>query len=258
MEVWAPFPFECAQCERELDDLRRRWPQLHRGDCEPWPRAEAVQRAWQHYHAGRYRAAFDAGLAAGGAGLQCANKAQVVHARYLEGREPIKLARWLAVVERGEATLAEQARVANAWFWPTYALGLYALSVSIPRARALGLLERVRIGLETTLKLQPQHADATLALAHYHAELIAKLGRRVARGLGSEPATALQLYERAQQLNPGSAIVRIERANGLILLEGERRLAEADALCAEAAEIEPLDATECLHRELARAELATP
>jgi hypothetical protein len=258
MDRWATFPFACAQCERDLGELRRLWPRLHRGDCEPWPKDEAAQRAWQHYHAGRFRQAFDAGLAAGGAGLVCANKAQVVHGRYLEGREPIRLARWLAVVERGEAHLHEQARQANAWFWPTYALGLCSISLSIPRARALGLLERVKLGLDTTLRLQPQHADATLALAHYHAELIAKLGRRVARGLGADAATALQLYARAQQLNPASAIVRIERANGLVLLEGERRLAEADALCAEAAEIEPLDAAECLHRELARAELATP
>ena len=256
MQSWAPFPYDSAPWWRELKELRALWPHLHRGDREPWPKDEAVQRAWQLYHAGRYREAFDAGLAAGGAGLICANKAQVVHARYLEGRETIKMARWLEVVARGEEQLAAMPHAANAWFWPTYALGLYSLTVSLQRAKALGLLERVRLGLETTLRLQPQHADATLALAHYHAELIDKLGRRVARQLGADRTTALQLYDRAKELNPGSAIVRVEMVSGLLLLEGECRMAEADALCAEAAAIEPLDATERLHRELALAEVA--
>lgn len=258
MNSWAPFPYDTTAWWRERGELRALWPRLHRGDREPWPEDEAVQLAWQLYHAGRYREAFEAGMAAGGAGLVCANKAQVVHARYLEGRETIKLARWLAVVERGDAQRSAQPHAANAWFWPTYALGLYSLTVSVQRARQLGLLEQVRLGLETTLRLQPQHADAKLALAHYHAELIDKLGRRMARHLGADAATALQLYQRAKALNPGAAIVRVEIANGLLLLEGERRMAEADALCAEAAAIEPLDATEQLHRELARAEVATP
>lgn len=258
MDRWAPFPYECAACWRELTELRALWPRLHRGDCEPWPQDEAVQRAWQLYHAGRFREAFEAGLAAGGAGLHCANKAEVVQARYLERREPIRMARWWAVVERGAALREQQPYSANAWFWPTYALGLYALGVSVPRAHALGLLGQVKLGLETTLRLQPRHADALLALAVYHAETVAKLGRREARTLGADAATALRLFEQAQLFNPDSAIVRVERAQGLLLLEGQRRLQEADALFAEAAAIEPLDAAERLHRELACADLATP
>lgn len=258
MDRWAPFPYACADCWRELPELRALWPRLHRGDCEPWPKEEAVQRAWQLYHAGRFRDAFEAGVAAGGAGLHCANKAQVVQARYLERREPIKMARWWAVVERGVGLREQQPYCANAWFWPTYALGLYALGLSLPEARARGLLAQVQLGLETTLRLQPRHADALLALAVYHAETVAKLGRRAARAQGADAATALQLFERAQLLHPDSAIVRVERAQGLLLLEGRRRLAEADALFAEAAAIEPLDATERLHRELACVDLATP
>lgn len=258
MDRWAPFPYECAGCWRDLTDLRALWPQLHRGDCEPWPKEPAVQQAWQLYHAGRFREAYEAGLAAGGAGLHCANKAEVVQARYLERREAIKMARWWAVVERGAALREAQPYSANAWFWPTYALGLYALGLSLPEARAQGLLAQVKLGLETTLRLQPRHADAWLALAVYHAETVAKLGRRAARAQGADAATAMACFEKAQALNPESAIVRVERAQGLLLLEGRRRLVEADALFAEAAVIEPLDAVERLHRELACADPVTP
>ena len=47
----------------------------------------------------------------------------------------------------------------------------------------------------------------------------------------------------------------IEYANGLVMLEGEKRMKEATRLYEEAAACEPLDATERLDVEMAKAEL---
>ena len=64
------------------------------------------------------------------------------------------------------------------------------------------------------------------------------------------------MFEQALTLNPGSAIAMIERANGLVMLEGDKRMKQAEALYADAAACAPLDAAECLEVEMARTELA--
>jgi len=47
----------------------------------------------------------------------------------------------------------------------------------------------------------------------------------------------------------------VEYANGLVMLEGERRMKEAEQLYADAAACKPADAMERLDVELAKAEL---
>jgi hypothetical protein len=64
------------------------------------------------------------------------------------------------------------------------------------------------------------------------------------------------MYQQALKLNPGSAIAMMEYANGLVMLEGNKRMAEAEQLYARAAACEAADAMERLDIELAKAELA--
>jgi len=59
----------------------------------------------------------------------------------------------------------------------------------------------------------------------------------------------------ALKLNPTSAIAMIEYANGLVMLEGDKKMKEAEKLYAEAAGCEPKDAMERLDVEMAKAEL---
>ena len=65
----------------------------------------------------------------------------------------------------------------------------------------------------------------------------------------------LAFYKTALKLSPTSAIGMIEYANGMVMLEGEKRMAEATRLYEAAAACEPLDATERLDVEMAKAEL---
>ena len=65
----------------------------------------------------------------------------------------------------------------------------------------------------------------------------------------------LEHYQKALKLNPDSAIARVEYANGLIMMFGKARMAEAEALYKEAAACKPADAMERLDVELARSEL---
>ena len=66
---------------------------------------------------------------------------------------------------------------------------------------------------------------------------------------------ALSHYKKALELNPTSAIARIEYANGLVMIEGEKKMKEAEKLYEAAAAAKPLDAMERLDVEMARAEL---
>ena len=85
--------------------------------------------------------------------------------------------------------------------------------------------------------------------------MIDKVGKLLGKTQGADTATGLRMFKQALALNPDSAIARVEYANGLVMLEGERRMKEAEALYAEAAAVEPADAMERLDVEMARAEL---
>jgi hypothetical protein len=63
------------------------------------------------------------------------------------------------------------------------------------------------------------------------------------------------MFVQALKLNPGSAIAMVEYANGLVMLEGDKRMAQAEQLYADAAACTPQDAMERLDVEMAKAEL---
>jgi tetratricopeptide (TPR) repeat protein len=244
-----------AGFDHDATTLKALWPQLHRGDAEPFPKLAAVLDAWRLFHAGDFKAAMAAGLKVGGDGITVANKAQAIHANYLEKNEKAKLDAFLAVAARAEAQQASQPNNPNAFYLQAYALGRYSQGISIAEALVQGLGIKIKAALERAIELQPKHADAHVALGAFHAEVIDKVGRLLARGQGADARTGLQLFDTALKLNPKSAITLMECANGYVMLEGDKRMAEAESLYAQAAALQPLDAMDRLDIEMAKAEL---
>lgn len=255
MAKWTAFPYDAADYSYDAAALKKHWARLHAGDAEPWPKDEASQAAWALYHAGQFQKAVEAGLKAGGSGLNAANKAQAIYANYLEKSEKVKLALFTEVAERAAALAEAEPKNANAHYLQAYALGRYSQGISVTKALAQGLGGKVKTALETAIKLSPKHADAHIALAAFHAEVIDKVGKLLGKTQGADAATGLKLYKEALKLNPASAIARVEYANGLVMLEGDKRMAEAEALYQEAAGCTPMDAMERLDVEMAKAEL---
>ncbi|MCW7537214.1 tetratricopeptide repeat protein [Aquabacterium sp. A7-Y] len=254
MRPWSAFPYETTDYRHDPEALERLWSRLHGGDVEPWPEDPAVQRAWALFHAGEFEPAMRAGLAAGGAGVAAANKAQAVYASCLEQNEARKLALLLEVAERAAARQREDPQDANAWFWQAYALGRYAQGLGLARALGQGLGQKIRQALDRTLALSPRHADAHIALGVLHAELVHTAGERLARTQGADPAEARRLFEQALVLHPESVIARIEYGFALAVFDGEQGRFDAAQRCyEEAAACRPLDAMERLHVEMARA-----
>ena len=255
MAKWTPFPYDNADYTHDAAALKKHWPRLHAGDAEPLPKDAAVLAAWALFHAGEFKKAADAGLKAGGDGVTVANKAQSIYANYLEKSESAKLDLFLEVAQRAEAQQATDPKNANAYYWQAYALGRYSQGISVAKALTQGLGSKVKNALETTIKLSPKHADAHIALGAFHAEVIDKVGKLLGRTQGADAATGLKLFQAALKLNPASAIAMVEYANGLVMLEGDKRMKEAEKLYAEAAAHQPADAMERLDVEMAKAEL---
>jgi tetratricopeptide (TPR) repeat protein len=255
MAKWTAFPYDNAGYVYDAAALKKHWARLHAGDAESWPKDDKVLAAWALFHAGEFQKAHDAGLKAGGAGVTVANKAQALYANYLEKNEKTRLAMFMEVAERAEAQQAEDPKNAGACYWQAYALGRYSQGISVAKALAQGLGGKVKSALETTIKLAPRHADAHIALGAFHAEVIDKVGKLLGKTQGADAATGLKMYKEALRLNPTSAIAMVEYANGLVMLEGDKKMKEAEQLYADAAACTPMDAMERLDVEMAKAEL---
>lgn len=256
MAAWTAFP-HASDYPVTAASAKKQWARLHAGDAEPCPSDKKVLEAWALFHAGEFQRATEAGLAAGGAGITVANKAQAIYATYLEPKEKNRLDLFLQVAERAEAQAQAEPGNANAWYWHAYALGRYSQGISVARALAEGLGTKVRKALETTIRLAPSHADAHIALAAFHAEVIDKVGALIGgMTYGAKKETGLRHYQTALRLNPQSPIAMVEYANGMVMLEGDWRMNEANALYEQAIQIQPADAMERLDVEMAKAEMA--
>ena len=255
MAKWTAFP-HLGEYTFDASSVKKHWARLHAGDAEPLPKDKAVLEAWALFHSGDFQKAAEAGIAAGGDGITAANKATAIYANYLEKKEKNKLDLFMEVAQRAETQAGEDAKNPNAWYWQAYSLGRYSQGISVAKALAQGLGTKVKDALEKTIKLQPKHADAHIALAAFHAEVIDKVGSLIGgMTYGAKRDIGLKLYQDALKLNPHSAIAMIEYANGMVMLEGDKRMKEATKLYEQAAGSKPMDAMERLDVELAKAEL---
>ena len=255
MAKWTAFP-HAGDYAFDAASLKKSWARLHQGDCEPLPKDATVLSAWVLFHNGEFQKAHDAGVKAGGDGLTVANKAAGIYANYLETKEKIKLDMFMEVAARAEVQQKAEPKNANAFYWQAYALGRYGQGISVAKALAQGLGTKVKQALEQAIKLQPKHADAHIALAAFHAEVIDKVGSLIGgMTYGAKKDIGLSLFKKALELNPTSAIAMIEHANGMVMLEGDKKMKDATKLYEQAAASKPLDAMERLDVEMAKAEL---
>jgi tetratricopeptide (TPR) repeat protein len=255
MATWTAFP-HLGEYRFDPATLKPQWARLHRGDAEPLPQDESLLEGWSLFHNGRFQEAAERGLTLGGGGITLANKATAIYANYLEQKENARRALFMTVAQRAQSQAAQDANNPNAWYWQAYALGRYSQGISVAKALAQGLGGRVKGALERTLKLQPRHADAHIALGAFHAEVIDKVGSLIGgMTYGTKKEVGLQLFQEALKIHPLSVIGMVEYASGLVKLEGEGRMDEATRLYRQAAASQPVDAKERLDMEMAKAQL---
>ncbi|MES2113865.1 MAG: hypothetical protein V4578_01885 [Pseudomonadota bacterium] len=254
--AWSKFPHPDDAYVYTAASLKKAWPRLHVGDAEPFPKDARLVEAWIAFHAGDFERAAKLGLDVGVDGYSVAHKATCMYATYLEKSEKKKIATYEEVAERCERQQQEQPDNAAGYYWHAYALGRYAQGISVVKALAQGVGAKVKHSLDMTLKLAPKHADAHIALGTYHSEIIDKVGAMIG-GLtyGVKKEEGYKHFKRALELNPDSAIARIEYANALVMLDGKKKMDEAVGLYEAAAGCDARDAMERLDVEAAKAEL---
>jgi len=277
--AWAAFPHDAKGFAYPGDALKKAWPTLHAGDCEPFPdarRAAALlkaagkaapaldadalatqlQEAWRAFHRGDFKAAFDAGEKLGPVGASVAAKAIGIHATYLVKDEAERLRRFEQAAKLAEAATRSLPGEANSHYRLAFALGRYSQGLSIVKALKQGIAGKVRSALDATLELAPKHAEAHTAMAVYHAEIIDKIGAMIG-GLtyGAKAGEAEKHIKAALKLTPDSPIAHIEHGNVLMLLHGDKQEDAAAAEYERAAGLKPRDAMEALDAAYAREQL---
>jgi tetratricopeptide (TPR) repeat protein len=276
---WAAFPYDAKAYAYAGEALKKAWPKLHAGDCEPYPDAKraaallkaagkaapkldadalatALQDAWRAFHHGDFQVAFQAGEALGPIGASVATKALGIHATYLAKGDADRLGRFEQAATLAEAAVKALPGEANSHFRHAFALGRYSQGLSIAKALKQGIAGKVRAGLDRTLELAPGHAEAHTALALYHAEIIGKIGAMIG-GLtyGAKASEAESHIKAALKLTPDSPIAHIEHGNVLMLLHGDKQEDAAAAAYEKAAKLKPNDAMEALDAAYAREQL---
>ncbi len=253
---WVRLPYEDTP-RFAAADLQQHWPRLHAGQGVPPLAVGALAEGWALYHSGEFEQAVALALSLGKPGLGLANQATAIYANYLEPRDAVRRALFRQVGDRAAALAAAEPENCHALYWQAFALGRYSQGISVARALAQGLGNRVKAALERVIALQPHHPDGHVALGAFHAEVIDKVGPLVARmTYGARADTAIALFERGLRLNPHSASAMMEYARALLMLHGDSRMAEATRLYEKAAHLKPADARERLDVELARAGLS--
>ena len=246
---WEQLP-EDFTFDYDQDQLANIWDKLHAGDQYAYPLSldeydeeilNAQGLAWLKYHNGDFQGAAEIGLDLADHGVVVLAKSVAAYCDYLCEDEDEVLKLLKSTMEICENATESMRDCANVHFVTALVMGRYSQRISITKALSQGLGGKIKTLLETTLSLEPNHAEAHTAMALYHAEIIDKIGAMIG-GLtyGAKKPIAMQHFEKSLQLTPDAPITSIEFANGILLLNGDED--RATELYQHACECEALDA----------------
>ena len=246
---WQPTESQFIQ-SFTADDLLSRWQALHAADLAEKPEG-ALLAAWLLFHNGLFAEAAEAAMDLGNAGTPVLIRSVVAYTDYICEDEDQCVDLLEQAYQYGEQHNSNH----QSLFTTALAMGRYSQSISITKALTKGLGSKVKNLLTEVLTQQPDHAEAHLAMAMYHAEIIDKVGSTLG-GLtyGANAKTANKHISQALELVP-SPINLIEAGNAVLLLKGDKGMAEATAYYERAAACEPLDALQSMDVDFAASQL---
>ncbi len=232
-------------------ELLKQWEALHAADVADPPTGDLLA-AWLLFHNGNFADAATAAVKLKSDGVPVLIRSVVAYTDYIceDDEQSVELLEQAYLFGEQYSNDA-----VNNQFTTALAMGRYSQSISITKALAKGLGGKIKSLLSAVLDSQPEHAEAHLAMAMYHAEIIDKVGATLG-GLtyGAKAKTALQHIEKSLELVP-NAINLIEAGNAMLLLQGDKGIKEATALYQRAAEVKPLDALQAMDVDFAASQL---
>jgi tetratricopeptide (TPR) repeat protein len=278
---WTAFPHDAKAFTYEGAALKKAWNRLHGGDGMIFPDAKKIQtlidsnaalkkvmkgdgkaiaaeleNGWRAFHAGDFQAATKSGEACGAFGAALASKASGIYASALCEDEAQSLSLLQAGAERCEAAQSLLSDDPNVFYFHAFALGRYSQGISITKALAQGLGGKIKASLKAALEMDPKHAEAHIAFAMYHAEIISKIGGMIGKlTYGASADEAMKHFETAKKLTPSAPIVHLEMGRGLLLLNAKKNADAAKTAFQAAIKCKPANAMEQLDIDAAQAEL---
>lgn len=277
--AWAAFPGKSTAFDFDGGKLQKSWDGLHVGDGEPYPDgkraesllkaagksapdldakrlAEHLQDAWRAFHSGEFQQAYELGISLGPIGSSVACKALGIHTTYLVKNQADRLERFQQVATLAETAMQVLPKEANSHYRMAFGNGRYSQGISVTKALSMGIAGKVKIALDTCLKLNPKHAEAHLASALWHAEILSKVGTMIG-GLtyGAKRKQAEEHMKTALKLAPKMPIVHVENAQMLLLLDPDDEQEAADAF-ERAALLKPMDAMDFLDARFAKEQIS--
>jgi len=233
------------------EQLTEIWSQLHAADLAPLPEGQLLE-AWLMFHNGAFAGAAELAGTLGDIGLPVVMRSVVAYTDYVCEDEDECVELLEEAYQLGESSDSEDV---NNRFTTALAMGRYSQSISITKALTKGLGGKVKQLLTDVLAEQPDHAEAHLAMAMYHAEIIDKVGATLG-GLtyGANAKTATKHIDQALELEP-NAINLIEAGNAWLLLKGDKGMEQATDYYQQAAQVQPLDALQTLDVDFAQSQL---
>lgn len=187
--------------------------------------AQTIDEARTAYAEGRFLEAADLAEVLGTSnGYALAAKSLAIHGYHLAAEEQ-RQGFFERAMELGEMAVEADPGNPEAHYQFAHALGRYSQTIGVMTALRRGYGGRVRDLLEATLARDSTYAEAHNALACWHADIVDRAGRMMARiTYGANRGAATTHFERAMALMPNSRLVMFEYALRLPLLkdrEGE-------------------------------------
>lgn len=218
--------------------------------------AQTIEDAQAAYTEGRFLEAAEIGEALGTSeGYALATKSIAIHGFYLAADEE-KQGLYERAMELGEMAVEADPSNPEAHYQSAHALGRYSQTIGAMTALRRGYGGRIRDLLEATLARDSTYWEANLALGGWHADIVDRAGRFMARvTYGANRGEATTNFERAMELNPGSRLVIFEYSLRMPLLKGREGRELQREMMLEASRLPLGDAYDRLIQERLLAEL---
>lgn len=275
---WKAWPADYPSFELSNEELLEQWDRLHLRDSLPKPDsayvtlmaggpvedaeavAERLQEGWRHFHAGNFQQAYEIGMELGDPGYFLAGRAWMTYAVHMVEDKQQRLAMLEEGVKRMNAAIFADGRPVQYWERAGMAMlyGQYSKEISTTRAASERVPVRVRELLDEALKESDEQPAALGVYGGYHTEVVDRIGGMLARvTYGARADSAREYFERTLTLDPDLVQARVEFAESLLRLYGERYAAEAHEQLQLAQAIEPQDAEDYLEQLRAERVLMT-
>ena len=235
-------------------ELKERWQELHQADLAQLPSGDLLD-AWLAFHQGHFAKAAKMGRGLGIKGLPVLLRSVVAYTDYVCEDDKVSTQLLQDAYHYGVDTNEDSHFDYNCEFTTALTMGRYSQSISVTKALHQGMGGKIKSRLTAVLEHQPDHAEAHIAMAMYHAEVINKVGATLG-GItyGAKAKLAHEHIDRALSLAP-TAINQIEAGNAYILLKEKDAVKKATELYQQAANQKPLDALQAMDIDFARSQL---